>query len=176
MVERSFDPSEYGPDPAERTREAQRAQQREQMIDDARRELPGRPRTQDRSDSPGQRQTLDRKGMSRFQEASRSSVDRLAQVVNDPAVLVDSKMMKTINDPNMVMLSTGEVARLEPRSRQFDRANILPRKTKRKKNPKLARAMKEANARGRKKNGGFKKGYDQKRIAQLAQKILKRMK
>jgi len=176
MVERSFDPSEFGPDPAERRREAQRAQQREQMSDDARRELPGRTRAADRSDSPGQRQAIDRAGMSRFQQASRSSVDKLAQVVNDPAVLVDSKMMKTINDPNMVMLSTGEVARLEPRSRQFARENLVPRKTKRKKNPKLARAMKEANARGRKKNGGFKKGYDQARIARLAQKILKRMK
>ena len=113
---------------------------------------------------------------SRFQQASRASVDRLAEIVNDPDVIVDAKMMKTINDPNMVMLSTGEVARLEPQSRQFARANILPRKTKRKKNPKLARAMKEANARGRKKNGGFKKGYDQARIARLAQKILKRMK
>jgi hypothetical protein len=112
----------------------------------------------------------------RFQAASRASVDRLAEIVNDPDVIVDAKMMRTINDPNMVMLSTGEVARLEPRSRQFAAENVLPRKTKRKKNPKLARAMKEANARGRKKNGGFKKGYDQARIARLAQKILKRMK
>ena len=147
------------------------------MIDDARRELPGQTRTQDRYSLPKQRQSLDRAGMSRFQQASRSSVDRLAEVVNDPAVIVDAKMMKTINDPNMVMLSTGEVARLEPRSRQFSRANIMPSLRKpRKKNPKLARAMKEANARGRKKNGGFKKGYDQARIAHLAQKILKRMK
>ena len=119
--------------------------------------------------SPGER--------SRFQQASRASVDRLAEIVNDPDVIVDAKMMRTINDPNMVMLSTGEVARLEPRSRQFSRANIMPSLRKpRKKNPKLARAMKEANARGRKKNGGFKKGYDQARIARLAQKILKRMK
>ena len=125
-------------------------------------------RTSSKTTSPSER--------SRFQQASRSSVDRLAEIVNDPDVIVDAKMMRTINDPNMVMLSTGEVARLEPRSRQFARENLVPRKTKRKKNPKLARAMKEANARGRKKNGGFKKGYDQKRIAQLAQKILKRMK
>jgi len=139
------------------------------------------PRTQDitrtdpRDDSPARRETS-RADMTRFQQASRSSVDRLAEVVNDPAVVVDAKMMRTINDPNMVMLSSGEVARLEPRSRQFARENLVPRKTKRKKNPKLARAMKEANARGRKKNGGFKKGYDQARIARLAQKILKRMK
>jgi len=176
MVERSFDPSEFGPDPADRRREAQRTQQREQMIDDARRELPGRDREGREIATIPSPARLDRAGMSRFQQASRSSVDRLAEVVNDPTVVVDAKMMRTINDPNMVMLSTGEVARLEPRSRQFARENLLPRKTKRKKNPKLARAMKEANARGRKKNGGFKKGYDQARIARLAQKILKRMK
>ena len=118
--------------------------------------------------SPGER--------SRFQQASRASVDRLAEIVNDPDVIVDAKMMRTINDPNMVMLSNGQVARLEPQSRQFARENLVRAKPKRKKNPKLARAMKEANARGRKKNGGFKKGYDQARIARLAQKILKRMK
>jgi len=132
-------------------------------------------RTDPRDDSPGLRGTS-RSDMTRFQQASRSSVDRLAEVVNDPAVVVDAKMMRTINDPNMVMLTSGEVARLEPRSRQFARENLVRSKPKRKKNPKLARAMKEANARGRKKNGGFKKGYDQARIARLAQKILKRMK
>lgn len=117
-----------------------------------------------------------RADMTRFQQASRSSVDRLAEVVNDPNVVVDAKMMKTINDPNMVMMSNGQVARLQSSSMQFTADKVLPRKTKRKKNPKLARAMREANARGRKKNGGFKKGYDQARIARLAQKILKRMK
>jgi len=168
--QQGFDPDDYIRDDSQRRRED--AEQR--MIDEL------RPRTQeqrrdDRESRASSRQTSPDE-RSRFQQASRSSVDRLAEVVNDPAVVVDAKMMKTINDPNMVMLSTGEVARLEPRSRQFARENLLPRKTKRKKNPKLARAMKEANARGRKKNGGFKKGYDQARIARLAQKILKRMK
>jgi hypothetical protein len=139
------------------------------------RELPPRVDSRDEM-SGGSRKGTSRADMTRFQQASRSSVDRLAEVINDPDVKVDAKMMRTINDPNMVMLSTGEVARLEPRSRQFARENLVPRKTKRKKNPKLARAMREANARGRKKNGGFKKGYDQARIARLAQKILKRMK
>ena len=168
--QQGFDPDDYVRDDSQRRREA--AEQR--MIDQL------RPRTQQqRRDDRDSRTSLRRTSpeeLSRFQQASRSSVDRLAEVVNDPAVVVDAKMMRTINDPNMVMLSTGEVARLEPRSRQFRRENLVPRKTKRKKNPKLARAMKEANARGRKKNGGFKKGYDQARIARLAQKILKRMK
>jgi hypothetical protein len=167
--QQGFDPDDFVRDDSFRQREG--AEQR--RIDEL------RPRTQQARNEErrsSNRRTTSPGELSRFQQASRSSVDRLAEVVNDPTLLVDAKMMKTINDPNMVMLSTGEVARLEPRSRQFDRANILPRKTKRKKNPKLARAMKEANARGRKKNGGFKKGYDQARIARLAQKILKRMK
>jgi hypothetical protein len=168
--QQGFDPDDYVRDDSFRQREAQE----QRRID----ELRPRTQTQRREDrqSAAIRRRTSPEELSRFQQASRSSVDRLAEVVNDPAVVVDAKMMRTINDPNMVMLSTGEVARLEPRSRQFARENLVPRKTKRKKNPKLARAMKEANARGRKKNGGFKKGYDQARIARLAQKILKRMK
>jgi len=176
MVERSFDPSEFGPDPADRARENRRKQEREAMMDQARREMSAQQRVDARNDLPGIQSELDRAGMSRFQQTSRSSVDRLAEVVNDPNLVLDKNMVKTINDPSMVMLSDGNVAKLQDRSRQFSRANLVRAKPKRKKNPKLAQAMREANARGRKKNGGFKKGYDQARIARLAQKILKRMK
>jgi len=176
MVERSFDPSEFGPDPADRARENRRKQEREAMMDQARREMSGQQRSSDRNDPARTTSSLDRAGMSRFQQASRSSVDKLAEIVNDPNIVLDNKMVKTINDPSMVMLSDGNVAKLQDRSRQFSRANLVRGKPKRKKNPKLAQAMREANARGRKKNGGFKKGYDQARIARLAQKILKRMK
>jgi len=168
--QQGFDPDDYIRDDSQRRREA--AEQR--MIDEL------RPRTQEQRRDDRETRTSSRRTspeeLSRFQQASRSSVDRLAEIVNDPNVNIDAKMMKTINDPNMVMLSNGQVARLEPQSRQFARENLVRSKPKRKKNPKLARAMKEANARGRKKNGGFKKGYDQARIARLAQKILKRMK
>jgi hypothetical protein len=176
MVERSFDPSEFGPDPSERARENRRKQEREAMMDQARREMSDRQRSSDRDDSSSKPASMDRAGMSRFQQASRSSVDKLAEIVNDPNIVLDNKMMKTINDPSMVMLSNGDVAKLQARSNQFSRANLVRAKPKRKKNPKLAQAMREANAKGRKKNGGFKKGYDQARIARLAQKILKRMK
>ncbi len=114
----------------------------------------------------------------------RESLSRLADVVNDPSIAIDTAMMKSINDPEQVMLPSGEVAKVTRRmSRRgssfpsFRRDLILPRTNKkRKKNPKLALAMKQANARGRKKNGGFKKGYDQARIAKLAQRLLKKMK
>ena len=39
---------------------------------------------------------------------------------------------------------------------------------------KLSRALKEANKKGRKKNGQFKKGWDQRRVMSTAQKIARR--
>jgi len=140
----------------------QRREQLREMRDDRAREPPAR--TQDRDEM--------------------DSMSRLADVVNDPEIIIDTPMMKSINDPEQVMLPSGEVAKVTRRmSRRgssfpsFRRDLILPRTNKkRKKNPKLALAMKQANARGRKKNGGFKKGYDQARIAKLAQRLLKKMK
>ena len=41
---------------------------------------------------------------------------------------------------------------------------------------KSAAAFKKANETGRKKDGSFKKGYDQARIASLAQRLKKKMK
>jgi len=142
--------------------EIQRREEQREMRDDRAREPPAR--TQDRDEA--------------------DSMRRLADVVNDPDIAIDTSMMRSINDPEQIMMPSGEVAKVTRRmSRRgsrfpsFRRDFILPRTNKkRKKNPKLAQAMREANAKGRKKNGGFKKGYDQARIAKLAQKILKRMK
>lgn len=163
MVERSFDPDEYRPSPEERAREAQRSSREEARRDEERR------RSQERD----------------------ATLRRLMDVVNDPDITVDKEMVKSINDPEQVMTSNGEVARITRRTglgsqfgAQFGTGfgfNLpvdmpAPRRRRRKKNPKLAQAMREANARGRKKNGGFKKGYDQARIARLAQRLLKKMK
>lgn len=41
---------------------------------------------------------------------------------------------------------------------------------------KSSEAFKKANETGRKKDGSFKKGYDQARIASLAQRLKKKMK
>lgn len=145
----------------------------ERDLEDRAREVPQRREDRDELDM---RTGSSRGDMTRFQQASRASVDKLVDVVNDPNVTVDAAMMKTINDPSMVMLPSGEIAKVMGTSSSFSQTFRSRATKKRKKNPKLARAMKEANARGRKKNGGFKKGYDQARIARLAQKILKRMK
>ncbi len=40
---------------------------------------------------------------------------------------------------------------------------------------KLSKALKESNKRARKKNGSFKKGWDQRRVMSTAQKIARRM-
>ena len=44
-----------------------------------------------------------------------------------------------------------------------------------KKDPKMARALKKANAMGKKKNGGFKKGWSQSKIMKKAHQLKRRM-
>lgn len=167
--QQGFDPDDFVRDDSFRQRET--AEQR--MID----ELRPRSQQQRRDDRSSLRKVkgTSPEERSRFQQASRSSVDRLAEVVNDPNIKVDSKMMKTINDPSMVMMSNGQVARLQNQFSQFEARNLVPRK-KRKKNPKLAKAMKQANSKLRLKSGKLRKGKTQSDVARLAQKILKRMK
>ena len=48
-------------------------------------------------------------------------------------------------------------------------------KRKGKKDPKMAKALKMANDKARKKNGGYKKGYDQGKLMSLAHKIRRKM-
>jgi len=44
-----------------------------------------------------------------------------------------------------------------------------------KKDPKMARALKKANSMGRKKSGGFKKGWSQGKIMKKAHQLRRRM-
>jgi len=48
-------------------------------------------------------------------------------------------------------------------------------KRKGKKDPKMARALRKANAMGRKKSGGFKKGWSQGKIMSKAHKLRRKM-
>jgi hypothetical protein len=41
-------------------------------------------------------------------------------------------------------------------------------------NPRLAKALRDANAKARKKNGEFRKGYDQARVMRMAHASLKK--
>lgn len=113
---------------------------------------------------------------------AQTSTEKLAAVVNDPAIILDEAMIGVINEPSMAMANNGEVMmRVSPprASREFERQNILPRsgsKRKGKKNPKLAKAFREANAKLRNKNGKLRKGKTQADVARLAQRLRKKMK
>lgn len=56
-------------------------------------------------------------------------------------------------------------------------AEKVTRKAKRvgKKDPKMARALRKANSMGRKKSGGFKKGWSQGKIMKKAHQLRRRM-
>ena len=114
-------------------------------------------------------------------QTTRTSVQRSADVVNDPAIVIDENMAAVINDPSMAMSDMGEVmirangGNNSAISDQFRRDKILPRQTKRRKNPKLAAAFREANARMRTKSGKLRKGRTQADVARLAHRLLKRM-
>lgn len=109
--------------------------------------------------------------------------DRMADVVNDPNISVDKEMMKAINDPDMVMTSNGELAKVtsrrmasSPFADQFRRDKLISKpKKKRKKNPKLAEAFRQANAKYRLQSGKLRKGRTQADIASLAQRLYKKM-
>jgi hypothetical protein len=171
VVERNFDRDEFRPDPADREQIARDREREQQRRDDERR------RAQQRQDA--------------IEQAARDSLRRMADVVNDPAIQIDQAMLRAINDPEMVMMPTGEVARVVSRERtglgtgafanQFSslRGFSLPqepkKKTRRKKNPKLASAFREANRRYRTKSGKLRKGRTQADIARLAHRLLKKM-
>lgn len=114
-------------------------------------------------------------------QSPRTSVQRLADVVNDPSIVIDENMAAVINDPQMAMSDMGEVMIRanggvgNDFSGQFRRDKILPQKGKRRKNPKLAAAFREANARMRTKSGKLRKGKTQADVARLAHRLLKRM-
>ena len=128
-----------------------------------------------------------RDSMQRREE--QESMRRMADVVNDPNIQVDADMVKAINDPDMVMTDRGEIARVTQRrgigtgafagqfnrGMGFDLPQTKNRKTKRRKNPKLAAAFRQANAKYRTSSGKLRKGRTQADIARLAHRLLKRM-
>ena len=93
-------------------------------------------------------------------------------------LLPASDAQQIINNPNILMDSTGAISQIpaRPGSRiRLTEPEIFkkPRKVTKKMRAQRkiqSKAFKNANAKGRKKNGEFKKGFDQSRIARLAQK------
>lgn len=109
----------------------------------------------------------------------QTSMSTIARAVNDPMIMMDAPLMDIINDPSIVMANNGELLRRD--TNQFSQIaaslrDTMPKKRKRKSNPKLSEAFKEANARMRTKSGKLRKGKTQADVARLAQRLVKRMK
>ena len=107
------------------------------------------------------------------------AIRTIAAAVNNPSIRMDSQLMDVINDPSIVMANNGELLRRDTNQfSQFQELRQAPLRSrkKRKKNPKLSEAFKQANMKLRTKNGKLRKGKTQGDVARLAQRLLKRMK
>lgn len=170
-------------------RELERDRAREQAMMDQMRDAQRREdERRDMMRETLQRQDRERQELERSRRAENESVRRLMEVINDPGITVDKDTVDAINDPEVVMTPSGDVARVTRRRRGlgtgafaaqfssgmgFDLPTSPPRKRKRKKNSNLSRAFKEANARLRRKDGRLRKGKSQSDVAKLAHRILK---
>jgi len=81
-----------------------------------------------------------------------------------------------INDPEIVMMDSGDIRRGRSSVPLFPPVNTRPKRRKKRKNDKtLSKAFKEANKRLRTKKGKLRKGKTQSDIAKLAHRIKKRL-
>lgn len=78
-------------------------------------------------------------------------------------------------DAAMYQARSGNIEAREPVFGRSDVAAVRKIKRKGKKDPKMAKALKEANRRGRTKSGKLRKGYTQARIMKMAHKIRRKM-
>ena len=109
----------------------------------------------------------------------------MMSMVNDPEFKLSKEQVQLINDDNRMVADTGmglvEVKTKSPGiSRQFDRSRLLTRsrdrgrkKTKTDKN--MSKALREANARLRTKNGRLRKGKTQADVMRLAHRLRRKM-
>jgi hypothetical protein len=66
--------------------------------------------------------------------------------------------------------------RLQSSERESEGARLTARKKRKgRPDPKMARALRRANKMGRKKSGGFKKGWSQGKIMKKAHQLRRRM-
>jgi len=141
-------------------------------------------RRDDRTDRPPPRMSqaewyaIHSPGM--YDEEGRRIVNPLAVIVNDPNVTVTAEEVKAINDPKKVMLPNGKIVKVKkPRpgtsSMKFGPAFVTKRtRRKTKMDRTMSSCLKEANARGKLKNGKFRKGWDQSRIMTYAHKLCRK--
>ena len=178
---RGFDPDDFIDEDKERRRDEQL--QREQNISDRQRQR------QERMDDMRDLSNAERAEIIRQQtlEANRRRLQALMGVVNDDDIELSPEDVKIINDPQMRMMSNGEIVKrtgrdVIARSGQFSRANLLRRSSstrkRRKKtttDKKMSKALRLANEKFRKKNGQLRRGATQAQIMRYAHKLLKKM-
>lgn len=104
----------------------------------------------------------------------------MMSMVNDPAFKLSADQVQLINDDNRMVADTGmglvEVQAQGPG--QFDRSRLLPRARGRKKTKtdrNMSKALREANARLRTKNGRLRKGKTQADVMRLAHRLRRKM-
>ena len=102
-------------------------------------------------------------------------------MVNDPGFKLSSDMVDLINDDSRMLASTGNgMIEIQSELGQFDRSRILPgtktrTRKKTKTDEKMSKALREANARYRLKNGKLRKGKTQADVMRLAHRLRKKM-
>ena len=74
----------------------------------------------------------------------------------------------------LIEMTAANVQRVGKAARTIKRETRPARKRAGKAVKGMAAALKKANAKARKKNGSFKKGYDQARVMRMAHKIRRR--
>ena len=118
------------------------------------------------------------------QDTSTPQSRMMMAMVNDPAFKLSAEQVQLINDDSRMVADTGMgLVEVPAAARvvgpgQFDRSRILPRTRMRKKtktDKDMSKALREANARLRTKNGKLRKGKTQADVMRLAHRIRRRM-
>ena len=176
--QRSFDPDDFIDVDRERALDEQR--QREEMARDRQK------MRQERREDTGIMSNAERAELIRQQNlaANRRRLDALMGVTNDDSIELTPEDVKMINDPNMRLMSNGEVVRKTGRDicrapelcRYLGGIDISKRTRKKTKTDKnMSKALRLANEKFRKKNGKLRKGATQAQIMRYAHKLLKKM-
>ena len=98
----------------------------------------------------------------------------LADIVNNPAVTVTAAEVKAINDPKKMMTPQGKIVKRVQRAPLYPPIKEKRTRKKTKTDRTMSSCLKQANARGKLKNGKFRKGWNQSRIMTYAHKLCRK--
>ena len=97
----------------------------------------------------------------------------LVEVVNNPRVTVTPDEVKAINDPKKMMTPTGRIVKIQ-KAALYPPIKLKRTRRKTQTDRTMSSCLKMANARGKLKNGKFRKGWDQSRIMTYAHKLCRK--